>query len=298
MLKIERISESLTIPSSASVTVKKCGNITEIVYSSHRNETAHIKRVGKDYYIILKDDTGELLEINHGNSRIDDLQSVKRSLEKLRDYINTNVTDVSKCRWITFTYAENMTNPERLITDFRAFNRRCRAKYGDYEYITAAEPQQRGAWHLHAVFIFDKSAPFMENKAVREMWGQGFVNVQKLNDIDNIGLYLTAYLADIPLDEITEQPPNDGNKAIIKGARMKLYPRGFHIYRISKGIKKPVKIVMSNENAEKLVKGHTKIYENAVKIKDEGRNFNITTNKRVYNKNPNAKTFIKGSEEK
>ena len=308
MRKYEKFEGEFTIPDNKPVTVKQCGNITEIKFVSRRNTEAHIQRVGKDFYMRLKEDTGELHEIQHGSCRLDDTQGVKRSLERLRDYLNTNVTEAANCRWITFTYAENMKNPARLVTDFRAFNRRCRKLYGHYEYITAAEPQGRGAWHLHAVLIFDTPAPFMMNKTVREMWGQGFVNVRGLKNIDNIGLYLTAYLSDMDFEqvagltgtipknistvEVINEKGKKEKKAVVKGSRLKLYPSGFHIYRVSKGIKKPIINVMSNAEAESTVSEYTLIYENSVRIFDDENDFNIVTNKRVYNKIPNAKNFI------
>jgi len=148
----------------------------------------------------------------------------------------------------------------------------------------------------------------MQNKTVRELWGQGFVNVQGLKNIDNIGLYLTAYLSDMDMEqvasltgaipknistiEVTDEKGKKQKKSIVKGARMRLYPSGFHIYRISKGIKKPIVSIMSNAEAESTVTGYTKIYENTVRISDEERNYRIITNKRVYNKIPNAKNFI------
>jgi len=312
--KYERYDGDFQIPADMFVTVKECGNITEIKYVSRRNTEPYILRVDKDHYIRLKDETGELLEIQHNNNRSEDTQSVKRSLERLRDYINTNVKDVEYCRWVTFTYADNMRDSKRLVKDYQEFNRLCRKRYGHYEYITAAEPQGRGAWHLHAVLIFDTPAPFMENSTVRKMWGQGFVNIRRLNKIDNLGLYLTAYLADMEvkdvekvIDEIDEtklrnickvevidENGRKRKKAIVKGARLSLYPSGFHLYRISRGIKKSVVNLMTNEQAETLVTGYAKIYENTVRISDEIRNFKIVTNKRVFNRNPQAMTFLKG----
>ncbi|MCL2020505.1 MAG: hypothetical protein FWG70_12240, partial [Oscillospiraceae bacterium] len=168
----KRISKNIEIADNALLTVKECGNIVELRYVSRRNTEAQILRVSKDYYLRLKDGTGEAL-VNHAEKRTDDLQSVKMSLERLRDYINTNITEPDKCRWLTFTYAENMTDPERLLSDFRAFSRRCRKRYGHFEYITAIEPQGRGAFHIHGVFIFPKKAPYMKNSDIREMWGQG-----------------------------------------------------------------------------------------------------------------------------
>jgi hypothetical protein len=307
-----RIDNGIHIHDSEPVTVKLTGDIITVKYTDKRNSEFPIERINEDYYIVKSEGTGEVHKVKHGENRLDDTQGIKASIERLRDYINTNVTNSVNCKWLTLTYAENMTDPERLVADFREFNRRCRARYGRYEYITAAEPQQRGAWHLHCVLIFDKPAPFIKNSEVREMWRQGFVNVRKLNDVDNVGAYLTAYLGDMDFHDVasaTGKLPSvkasdlkaveivgeDGKKqtkAIIKGARLKLYPKGFHLYRISKGIKKPVETVMCNREAADLVKGYAKIFERSYKIIDNENCFEVTTSRRVYNKNPKAKTYL------
>jgi hypothetical protein len=301
----------VNIPDSGLVTVRKCGDIVTVKYTDKIQTDFPIERIDENHYIIKSEGTGEVYEYKHGESRLDDTQSVKESLERLRDYINTNVTDVSRCRWLTMTYAENMTDPKRLLEDFRAFNRRCRKRYGRYEYITCAEPQGRGAFHYHCVLIFDKIAPFMKNDDVRAMWGQGFVNIRKLTDCYNVGAYLTAYLSDMTFEEvanatgklptvkendlkIVELPDKDGktqSKAVIKGARLKMYPKGFHIYRISRGIQKPIVEKMMNGDALALVKNYIKIYERSVSIVDKANDFEVMTNKRVYNKNPKAREF-------
>lgn len=233
------------------VRVKYCGNITEIMYQDKSNKKATVTKVDKDHYVICS--TGELKEYTHSTSRKDNLSEVRRSLQRLRDYINTNVTNPKNCRWITVTYKENMTDPKRLKTDLNRLVRKCRKIYGHFEYITACEPQGRGAWHAHAIFIFDGTAPFMANEDVFNYWGNGFVKVDKLEDCDNVGAYLTAYLGDIEfniensyvVDEIAQSNKKCEIKTVkgkkyIKGGRMYLYPPGFNLYRISKGIKKPV----------------------------------------------------------
>ena len=76
------------------------------------------------------------------------------------------------------------------------------------------------------------------------LYGHGFTKTKSLKGIDNPGLYLTAYLGDIELTEavqagikrgrLEEEPVAGGtSKAVIKGARLRLYPPGFNLYRTS-----------------------------------------------------------------
>lgn len=181
------------------VCVKEMGNVIEITYLQHKNNGATIKKIDNDNYVVLS--TGELKQANHISSRADNKAQVSQSLKRLRDYINVNVIDVNKCKWITLTYKENMTDTKRLYKDFEKFIKRFKYKYGHIEYIVACEPQGRGAWHLHCIIIFDNTAPFIPNNEIAKLWQQGFTKTTKLDNIDNIGAYLTAYLGDMEYEE-------------------------------------------------------------------------------------------------
>lgn len=245
----------MPIPEYATVKVTKSGNITDILYSKKQNSTCYIRKLDSNRYCDLR--TGEVKECKHIENRQQNLKFVANSLKSLRQIINTNVQDISTCRWITLTYAENMQDPKRLRKDAEHFFERLRNQFGHCEYISVAEPQARGAWHLHVILIFDGVAPFMNNVDVRNAWKRGFVNVRALDNVDNVGAYLTAYLGDLELSEAeTEEVPfgdkdvkvlevedaagTKQKKSFVKGGRLHLYPPNFNIYRCSKGIKKPV----------------------------------------------------------
>lgn len=235
------------------VSVKKMGSIYELCYIEHINKKQTIQLLDKNHYCLLN--TGEVFECKHIENRADSKAQISQSLKRLRDYINANVLEPKNCKWICLTYAENMTDTNRLYKDFKNFIKRFRTKYGKFEYIVAMEPQQRGAWHCHCIIIFDKVAPFIPNKTLEELWGNGFTKTQKLDDIDNIGAYLTAYLGDMEYSEEygnikkldIKQVDEIGGiklkepKKFIKGGRLYLYPPNFNLYRISRGIKKPTK---------------------------------------------------------
>jgi hypothetical protein len=280
------------------VKIKEMGHITEIMYADHRNTTCKIKMLPDGKYVLL--DTGEIFDIEHMENRADDKNSIRVSLGKLRDYLNTNITVVQNCRWITLTYGENMKDTKRLYKDFEKFNKRMRYHIGHYEYIVAMEPQERGAWHCHLVMIFDKKAPYIPNKKLAEIWRNGFVTVKRLDDVDNVGAYLTAYLGDMELqDAINEGVNIDGyqvkeveiendvgmkeTKRFVKGARLNMYPPNFNLYRCSKGIKKPISEYMSEEKAEKKISAATLTFERTINLSDESTGFESTINYRYYN---------------
>lgn len=278
-MQVQKTVKPVEIDPDMLVKVTESGSVTAIMQADHRTTGATLLRLDKDTALVLR--TGEVIDIRHAESRADNLTSVSQSLAKGRDIINANVTDPRRTRWVTLTYRENMTDPQRLKDDFKEFNRRARKKFGHYEYITCAEPQARGAWHLHIIMIFDEKAPFLPNRTVRDLWGQGFVNVQKIADVDNLGAYLSAYLGDLPLEDaqtlglsyrncdikrVGEADVFGQQKRYIKGARMRLYPPGMHIFRWSRGIIVPEPYYITYAEAKEKVSADTLTYSKEIRL--------------------------------
>ena len=289
---------------SVAVKVTEMGNVIEVQYMSRRNckQTIQMLKGGEQFVICA---TGEIKDIEHHNTRKDNKKGLYKTFANARAVINANVTDVSKVRWCTLTYAENMTDPKRLYKDFEHFNKRfqryCKGKgYSKPEYIVMMEPQGRGAWHAHLLYIWqDQKAPYISNQDFRELWGHGFVRIKKLDNVDNVGAYLTAYLGDMEIDEmdvskavgkqckVVETEDENGKKvkkAIVKGARLDLYPANFNMLRCSRGVKRPVAEMMSQEEANKKVSAATKTFESAIKLVDNENDFETVIIREQYSK--------------
>lgn len=300
-MKINRIENIKPAPDDI-VTIKQCGKIIELRYMTAKSRDCPIIKLNADYYV--NKSTGEVCGISHKHSRISDKASVSQSLARLRDLINCNLTNPHNALWVTLTYAENMTDTKLLYEDYRKFwQRLCYylKKHGHpkAEYIIAAEPQARGAWHLHCIFLWNKKAPFIPNEDMARMWLHGFTKTQSLYGIDNVGLYLTAYLGDMELSEafsagvttgrsISEIETKDGQgniqkKAVIKGARLALYPTAFNIYRASRGIKRPRKFTTTEKNARKIIGNAPQVYEKTIAITDDADEVKNIINYRQYN---------------
>ena len=315
-MNINRIEDVRPAPDT-QVTLKRCGNVYEIRYM-HSTPNPAIEKLDRDTYIDLR--TGEIKSITHSTSRKSDLASVAQSLRNLRDLINSNLTDPDSALWVTFTYAENMRDTKQLYEDFRRFWLRFRYYLDKQdrpaaEYIIAAEPQGRGAWHLHGLFIFPEKAPFIPNGEMEQLWRQGFTKTKSLSEISNPGLYLTAYLGDMEITEaltsgitrgrLAETNEQDGKKkAVIKGARLHFYPVGFHLYRASRGVKRPVTYQLTEAEAQMMVKGLPLAYEKTISITDESGSVRNIINYRQYNRavtqkqeNAEAKTSCGEKEE-
>lgn len=268
--------DNLQIDDSAFVTVTDMGHLQEVQYLQHKNSSATIVKLDKERYYVVN--TGEVKTFTHMETRKDSFNSLRQTFKKLRYLINANFIGAPNELHITLTYADNMTDTKQLYNDFDRFIKKVKYKYKDIttiDYINVIEPQGRGAWHCHLLLRFnDLPKIYIDNKELATMWCKGFVTIRSLKDVDNIGAYLSAYLADLDvhaddkgilqvgeetyqymakggeLGQIVDKITIDDNgqavtKKVVKGGRLHLYPPGTNIYRKSKGIKEPDREVMT-----------------------------------------------------
>lgn len=131
--------------------------------------------------------------------------SVERTRQSIMGLIEMNVITYSK--FATLTFASKPRNRKELITAFRDFSFRYKAKYGDklrYLYVTEkatneGEYQDRKGltrnytkrWHIHVVIF---NARFITLTDMRQLWRYGTVKINAVDKTDNIGLYLMKYI--------------------------------------------------------------------------------------------------------
>lgn len=269
-MKIQRI-ETEHIKNPARVKKIVSGNVVEYASMKAFPADIPIQRISADEYIDLR--TGEMCEYQRAENKSECYLSVRKSMRTLRNILNSNCLNESSLRWITLTYAENMTDTEQLYKDYDKFWKRFKyyCKKHDIpvpEYISVIEPQGRGAWHCHVMLIFPEKAPYLDNNTViAQLWGHGFAKTKAVHGVDNIGAYFSAYLADLPIDEaqalglkgdILEKAVDASGKTeykkFVKGARLALYPAGMNIFRTSRGIARPTETDLSGISAAELEK--------------------------------------------
>lgn len=309
MAKVRQALSETVFDDYSDTRVTTMGHITEVVTMQKRCVGPPVVRIDKDHFMDLR--TGELLEYEHIENRAESTDSIRRTLSHIRALINTNVTVPENCRWVTLTYSENMTDTKRLYKDYERFWKRfcywCKINgHEKPEYITVQEPQGRGAWHIHAFFIWPVKAPFIPNNEVLwNLWGQGFTKIKSLDNCDNIGAYFSAYLGDMPLDEVHQLPAADQicafgaggivekefaneqghmkKKKFVKGGRLFLYPPKMNIVRKTKGIKLPVVEKMTYSEAKEKVRSAKQTFSRSYEVvADDGSVIN-TICKTYYN---------------
>ncbi|NMA67292.1 MAG: hypothetical protein GX957_13845 [Clostridiaceae bacterium] len=272
MKKIKKI-DGFEIPSNSVVKLVSCGYIDKVVFVGIKSDNlGNFRKISRDKMIDLR--TGEIIDCKVSDSRKDNIISLKKTISKLRDLINCNFFGANNELFITLTYRENMTDVKRLYKDFDKFYKKLKYRYKDIEfcYISVIEPQERGAWHVHLLLkALNMDKLFIDNDSVvSKLWGHGFTKTKRLEGVDNLGAYLSAYLTDL-LDE-------KGKK---KGARLYLYPAGVNIYRCSRNCKRPVVAEVVYNELHGL--SDFKTYEVSLGVYDENENCCNIIKKEFYN---------------
>lgn len=258
------MNDDFSINNNSYVTLTMMNDIFEIQYMEKSNFTNNIQKLDADRYVVL--DTGEIKEFDKSGNRSENKNSLNQTMKSLRYLINANYSGQPNELWITLTFSDSSLarNTNAVYLCFNKFIKRLRYKYGkDLEYIAILEPHEIKDgdiknWHGYHFHLLLKSYIrknlYIPHEDFENVWGLGLCRIERLNNVDNIGAYLSAYLTNI--EENTENSDylnNKGQKKYIKGARLWLYPKGIRLYRKSKGIKKPTRIKMTYAEARAII---------------------------------------------
>ncbi|MDT2867524.1 rolling circle replication-associated protein [Lactococcus lactis] len=258
------MNDDFSINNNSYVTLTMMNDIFEIQYMEKSNFTNNIQKLDADRYVVL--DTGEIKEFDKSGNRSENKNSLNQTMKSLRYLINANFSGQPNELWITLTFADSSLarNTNAVYLCFNKFIKRLRYKYGkDLEYIAILEPHEIKDgdiknWHGYHFHLLLKSYIrknlYIPHEDFENVWGLGWCRIERLNNVDNIGAYLSAYLTNIEENsENSDYLNNKGQKKYIKGARLWLYPKGIRLYRKSKGIKKPTRIKMTYAEARAII---------------------------------------------
>lgn len=252
---------------------------------------ATVCKLNKFEYVKLS--TGECKKYSEAklNSPIKDPNNLRKTFKKLREYIRTNFFGNPNELFVTITYRENMQDPKRLMKDFEKFMKKLKYHYKElkFEYIVIAEPQERGAWHIHMLLkaVNTKEKLVLDYNLLRALWGwqKGSVHCEPIKEnVTELGAYFVAYFTNLVVNEDKEKPNDTTNKKIIKGGRLSMYPKNFKFFRTSRGIKKPKEITTKYNTLKKM--GLEKTFEQAFSI-DETYEIEVDGKKEEVSRNIN-----------
>lgn len=115
-----------------------------------------------------------------------------RAKNMLRRKINANAGELRK--FITLTFRENETDLDYCNKEFNKFIKRlrywCRDKGVDLKYVVVVEFQKRGAVHYHML----SNLPYIRVERLGEIWGKGYVKINRIDRVDNVGAYVVKYM--------------------------------------------------------------------------------------------------------
>lgn len=187
--------------------------------------------------------TGDIVEVYTYSKYIKGRGGANRTAEKsediekvLKNYCYTNqrrrdrVRRLACCnfnaeydKFFTLTFKDNITDVKQANYIFMKFIQRLKWKFGkDIKYLAVIEFQNRGAVHYHVL----SNIPYIPQDELQELWGQGFVYINAITHVDNIGAYIVKYMTKDNTDERLQ---------------------GLKAYLYSRNLKKPEELVNHNQ---------------------------------------------------
>lgn len=199
--------------------------------------------------------------------RTDNISTLKKSFKRNRDLINCNFTGADNELFVTLTYADRARgkNIKVVNADFDRFIKRIKRKTHvntvNLVWFAALEPQADGTWHLHCLLKWqDRKRIFIANAKLSKLWGCGFTKTTAINNVTNIGAYLTAYLTNIIIDPTTNNMAKKSIKwttnhehMVQKGGRLGYYRAFTHIGRHSRNCKQPKTCYMTADRFNQML---------------------------------------------
>lgn len=152
------------------------------VYEVWRYEKLNVKGGGS------RDGVGENKEHNYS-------QQQRRRRNAIRQLICSNFDSGSKFVTLTFdnSISHDFKNVQACNSYFKKFVLRMRYRYPDFQYVAVIEFQDkngRGAVHYHMIC----NLPYIKKSELAEVWGGGFVKINRIDKVDNVGAYVIKYM--------------------------------------------------------------------------------------------------------
>jgi hypothetical protein len=238
-IKVQPRKEKLVLYRDTPVKLTREGNKFGGVLAMDKWPEQRVRKLSKDDYLVLS--SGEVKQYKQNEKK--QRESLAKTFKALRGIIRANFEgDAKNQKMITLTYAENMTDPEGAFVDFDRFWKKFTYanKPHKLQYVAVAEPQERGAWHMHVMTKSDQPKWWVDVDKLNKQWGHGMTSVEALKS-DDMGQYYVAYFTSLAdetkasKDAVSEEM----SKSRQKGGRLHYYPKGMRFYRCSRGIVRP-----------------------------------------------------------
>lgn len=140
-----------------------------------------------------KNEQGRRIEASEEDRKRHRRDTLSKAKTTVRRLINANVNAWGQSpKFLTLTFAENVQDIKMANYEFKKFRQRLEYLLNvKLKYLVVMEFQKRGAIHYHAVFF---NLPYIENEKIAEIWGHGFIKINAIDDVDNVGAYVSKYM--------------------------------------------------------------------------------------------------------
>lgn len=167
------------------------------VYEYNKPVWRDFKKTGKNGRKVPNQEPKQLDIFEHLEIKKQKAQfSINRTRTEIRRLVNAN-PQLNK--FMTLTFADNITDLATANYLFNKFILRMSYKYSSFEYLAVPEFQKRGAVHYHVLC----KLPFVEITHIQTIWGHGFIKLNRIDDVNNVGAYVCKYLSKDMFDERT-----------------------------------------------------------------------------------------------
>lgn len=121
-------------------------------------------------------------------------KTAQRARAIVRRYANANP---QLTKFVTLTFAENQQDLDVARYELDKFLKRVKTRYKDFQFICVVEFQVRGAVHFHMLC----NLPYISAKELAELWRNGFIKINRIDNVDNVGAYITKYMTKETFDD-------------------------------------------------------------------------------------------------
>ena len=157
-----------------------------LVVSGH-----YVERYQYSYPIIKRE-----IRVRVGRSVVADGVRRLENRERVLARARTSVRRLVDCnpdlnKFFTLTFADNVTDFAFANECFRKYVMRLKYNYkSDLKYLVVPEFQKRGAIHFHVIC----NLQYVPVAQLAELWGFGFCRINRIDNVTNVGLYVSKYI--------------------------------------------------------------------------------------------------------
>lgn len=146
-----------------------------------------------------KNPNGRGSEASQEDKEINRDKVSSRARKTVRRLINSNIGAYGQdftSKFLTLTFADNICDPKIANYEFTKFIKRMNyeifdSKKANLRYVAVIEFTKKGRVHYHVVLF---NIPFIHANRLEKIWSNGFIKINKIDHVDNVGAYVTKYM--------------------------------------------------------------------------------------------------------